>query len=305
MAQEPSQESVWESLAGRVVVGCDGSAQSADAAGWAAQRAVARGQGLTVLVATGRPDDAELGVLLTDGRTDKLAEVRKRRVKALTDDLRERNPGLDVTVVAVADRSAQALVAASPHADPLVIGTRGLGRLSGHLLGAVADQVVTHGTGTIVVVPTRVWHVPGQQEDDIVVGYDYSPASHAAMDCAFAEAKASGLQVRVVHALELGELWDLKPLDILGPADPLVEHMARLEAAIAPWRQAHPEVTMVPVVRQGASASALLADESADASLLVVGHRGLGGFKGLLLGSTVRRLLHHARCPVAVVRAQR
>ncbi|MFG1955600.1 universal stress protein [Micromonospora sp. NPDC048830] len=53
----------------------------------------------------------------------------------------------------------------------------------------------------------------------------------------------------------------------------------------------------------GPPAAALL-DAASDAQLLVVGARGRGGFTGLLLGSTSHAVLHHAPCPIAVVRAQ-
>lgn len=291
-----------DQLTGAIVVGCDGSTQSADAARWAVDRALDRGKSLVLLVASGRKGDIEPGLLLAEGLTEQVAQAQAARVEAMAAELRERNPGVEISIVTVPERAAQALVDASAYADPLVIGTRGLGRISGHMLGAVADQAVTHGRGTIVVVPTSVWHVPGQQRGEIVVGYDASPEANAAMDWAFAEAAEERLGVRVVQALELGELWNLRPIDVLGPYDPVTHHQARLEHAVTPWRERHPQVEVRCLVRQGATASVLLSDESVDASLLVVGNRGLGGFVGLMLGSTTRRLLHDARCPVAVVR---
>lgn len=291
-----------EQLTGAIVVGCDGSTQSADAARWAVDRALDRGKSLVLLVASGRRGDIEPGLLLAKGVTEQVEQAQSARVDAMAAELRERNSGVELRIVTVQERAAQALVDASAYADPLVIGTRGLGRISAHMLGAVADQVVTHGRGTIVVVPTSVWHVPGQQRGEIVVGYDYSSEADRAMDWAFAEATHERLPVRVVQALELGELWNLRPIDVLGPHDPLVHHQSQLERAVTPWRERYPEVEFRCLVRQGATASVLLADESVDASLLVVGNRGLGGFVGLMLGSTARRLLHGARCPVAVVR---
>ena len=66
-------------------------------------------------------------------------------------------------------------------------------------------------------------------------------------------------------------------------------------------RAKYPEVHVVREVVRDSAAKALLR-HSEHAQLVVVGSRGRGGFRGLVLGSTSQHLLHHATCPVAVVR---
>ena len=63
-------------------------------------------------------------------------------------------------------------------------------------------------------------------------------------------------------------------------------------------------VTVIPVLEEGQPADVLCA-EAENADLLVVGSRGLGGFRGLLLGSVSQQVSHHAPCPVVVVPASK
>ena len=74
-----------------------------------------------------------------------------------------------------------------------------------------------------------------------------------------------------------------------------------LREAVERVRSAHPSAEVETTVVEGPPARVLV-DMSADADLLVVGSRGLGGFSGLLLGSVSQQCVHHAHCPVTVVR---
>ncbi len=62
----------------------------------------------------------------------------------------------------------------------------------------------------------------------------------------------------------------------------------------------HPEVTVLRQITVGGPLSGLLA-AAHDAQMVVVGARGLGGVRGMRLGSTARGVLHHAPCPVGIV----
>ena len=135
----------------------------------------------------------------------------------------------------------------------------------------------------------------------IVVGVDGSDSAQAALRFALGEARLRGTTVRAVAA------WHLATGEYGGAFDPaLVGDLDRdareaLERALAAAEEDAAGVEVESVVREGAPARVLV-EEADAADLLVVGSRGLGGFRGLLLGSVSQQCTHHAPCPVVIVR---
>ena len=136
----------------------------------------------------------------------------------------------------------------------------------------------------------------------IVVGIDGSPSSRQALRLAVQEAAFRGDVVRAVTA------WHVPVMTYADGFAPIVdpslfEDNAKrlLEAELAAFGAAPEGVTIEGTTQEGSAAQVLL-DEAEGADLLVVGSRGLGGFRGLLLGSVSHHCVHHATCPVLVAR---
>ncbi|MFE8991414.1 universal stress protein [Streptomyces collinus] len=285
-----------------VVVGVDGSASSLDAVGAASHEAAIRGAELRLVHAFGRSSShlpaggppwnpAGSGVReLLDG-TLAAAERRARAVAPQVGISRDVTVGEPLVVLEIASRTASLVV----------VGSRGLGAFSSLLLGSTSGHLAAHGRCPVLVVRGRQ-----NRSGPVLLAVDDSPASEEAVRFAFTEASLRGADLAALHVCRTGsaDVYD-------GPADPpfvtydethLREHAERvLDAALAGPRASHPDV---PVVRKPVAGRVrhTLIDASADAQLLVVGARGRGGFRGLLLGSVSQAVLHHAQCPVAVVR---
>ena len=140
---------------------------------------------------------------------------------------------------------------------------------------------------------------PGKEQ--IVVGIDGSPHSHAALSWAVDEARLRGRSLRIVYVFPA-------MISIVGTAAhdyyPRVEKEARetFEKALS----SAPSFDGLDVERDiipGNPAEQLVA-ASHGANLLVVGSRGLGTFRGMLLGSVSMHCAQQAHCPVVVVRTE-
>lgn len=133
----------------------------------------------------------------------------------------------------------------------------------------------------------------------IVVGVDGSEHAVRALRWAVEDARRRGSGLAVVHAVPI-------PLNLADPIliPPPPEHDLRLaglaviDEVLDDVELDDLEVERVSVIGQAAS---VLCDAGRGAELLVLGSRGLGGFKGLLVGSVTHQVVAHAPCPVVVV----
>ncbi|MEU9607251.1 universal stress protein [Streptomyces sp. NPDC048057] len=139
----------------------------------------------------------------------------------------------------------------------------------------------------------------------VVVGVDGSESSLTAVEVAAREARLRGVGLRVVHAFIWPKMHvNLEPSPV-GPREGGLRNLAEryLRDAVERARQSEPDVEVTQDLVTGESLTVLEA-LSREASLVVVGSRGMGGFVGLLVGSTAVHLAAHGRCPVLVVRGE-
>ena len=135
----------------------------------------------------------------------------------------------------------------------------------------------------------------------VIVGVDGSPQSVLALRWACRRAENCGDLVRAICAWSLaasGEDWTLPPGS---KAEGQRRAERVLQDAVEAIRHDQPTADVETNVVEGPAARVLV-EMSADADMLVVGSRGQGGFSGLLLGSVSQQCVHHAHCPVTVMR---
>ncbi|MBQ0988323.1 universal stress protein [Streptomyces sp. F63] len=278
-----------------VVAGVDGSPQSMTAAEWAAREAGLRGRPLRILCAReALPREAEAA--LGPQEEYRWAEERLLRLERR---VRERHPDLPVDVRREPDSPVQSLL--DQDAELLVLGSRGLTGMVGHLMGSVSLAVVGRSERPVVLV--RAGYDPGAPEHGVVaVGFDYHHEAEEPVRFAYEAAAARGARVRAVHVWDAQRAYgwatipqDMEVLDAYeGPA------RRYLADAVAPWRERYPEVETVEEVVRGNAGPGLIA-AGAGTDLLVAGHRVRGKGRASPLGHVTHAVLHHAPCPVAVV----
>jgi nucleotide-binding universal stress UspA family protein len=286
-----------------VVVGVDGSFVALYAVRWAARRAVRTGAPLRIVHAYELPFGVLPGVAEEEPVLNALRSQGRSWLASARDTAKEAGP-LDVETELAAMATSPGLAHESADASVLVLGNRGRDPLTGALVGSTSLALAAQVHCPLVLV--RANGADGNpRTGPIVVGVDGTEVSEAAVAFAFAEASAHDVALVAVHA------WALSVFETaFAGADAsldLARHRELAEEALAErlagWQEKYPEVHVERELvheRPGVG----LRRRAETARLVVVGRRGDSGFPGLALGSTSQYLLHHAPCPVAVVRTE-
>jgi nucleotide-binding universal stress UspA family protein len=290
-----------------IVVGVDGSAESDGALNWALGEARLRQlplRAVWVWHPTGSPEETEKLAALNS-----VADLRSRLGEDLTSHVERVLDGAGPADGSVVSRvlyghPADQLIREAGDDALLVVGSRGRGGIKAALLGSVSHSCAQYARSAVAVV--RGDRRPDTNAGRVVVGVDGSADSVAALRLARDAAALRKAQLVVVHA------WTLPYRDLTAPAWAITpEEMGEAEAQARvrlaeSLRQGDvdPRRTGAEAVLVKAFPGPALLGAAEGADLLVVGTRGNGGWKGLLLGSVSMQCLTHSSCPVVVARDQ-
>ena len=194
-------------------------------------------------------------------------------------------PHVRVTHEVLMGSPVAVLESGSREASLIVVGSRPPGRSGSLRAGSVAGQLAAHGRSPVLVVRGRP-----DPSGAVVLAGGRTQEARAAAEFAFAEASARGADLVV---LDRTTAWNSRSRN-------------GFAGALSVLSEKYPDVTThrVRVPVRGGLCRALV-EASTRAQLVVVGSRNRDRLAGALLGPVSRAALHHADCPVAVIRAEK
>ena len=288
-----------------VVVGVDGSDTALGGVRWAAAFAAGHALPLTLLHVNTKPVWHFSRGSVPDELTGEPVgqESGDRALAAAHDLVQSAHPDLEVRPSAVRGSIATILAEASQSARLLVIGAGADGHraVGGHTVR------IAHRTHCPLVVWRPAVAKRTGKPLPVVVGVDESDQSKRALAEAFDVAATLRAPLTVVHMWEIDAAVGMGDLGGQGLMDwPLLQVLEsqqrqQMDEIVEPftrqYRNAH-----VTKVFQDISPAKGLTELSREAQLLVVGSHGRGRIADAVLGSVSQNLIHHAECPVLVVR---
>jgi len=280
----------------RVLLATDGSSHAMHAAQWLAASGATKDASILILSVVTLPGGLRLPAPVADSVRDDARSVAEQTRAAL---------GSTATVrIAEGDaRDAIIRVAEEWKADVVVVGSRGLGRAEGFLLGTVSLAVVRHCPRPVLVVKEGAPVLRSA-----VVAVDGSQDALNAVRLFAGWPTLASLTVHLVGVVEPVPLPRTAPAIIRAQLQASVtaaeaERRAALERALGAARPLLSAAKTTETLTSGDPAAELLRIANANAAdLIVLGARGLGAVQRLVLGSVSEAVLHDARCAVLVAK---
>lgn len=269
---------------------------------WALQEARLRKLPLSVVSAWWpRSERDRIEQVETLTSVEQLRSGIREQLVATVDAVAQRSRVTDVVVEpqVVYGHPAQKLVDASGSDGLLTIGSRGRGGVKGALIGSVSQNCAQYARSSVCVVRDRpLTNRPGR----VVVGIDGSQASLAALRFAAETAALRGSLLHAVHTwiapYQATSVWSppLPAIDV-SREEAVATLRDSLSAALGDGHGLQVEHSVIE-----GPAGPTLVQAADDADLLVVGSRGRGGWKALLLGSVSTHCVVNAPGPVVIAR---
>ena len=283
----------------KIIVGVDESERAKDAVALAVR--LARGSDAELVLVCVYPYDDTPGRGAYTGYREFLREDALTALERAADTLPEARGLQRRAVPDISPARAIQEIATRERASLIVIASSRRGGVGRVLAGTTAERLLHGAPCPVVVAPAGYAMTPGGPIATIAVGYDGSPESEAALTGAVTLARSLGARLRVIEVLDV--MWVGTPALMSGPGyvmqpDDLEErarrHVAEKVAGLPGDVAAQPQVLT-------GQPEPLLAEQSEHADLFVVGSRGYGPHRAVLLGSVSGRLVRDAACPVLVV----
>ncbi|MFI8281424.1 universal stress protein [Streptomyces sp. NPDC085929] len=281
---------------GPVVVATDGSEGAARAVRWAAGEAASRSQPLTIVHAGDLGADVDS---IDSAAVQRIRDTGRRLLDDAAARVSEQFPDLSVTTTLSESEVTGSVLDATPADGTIVVGPPGRGRFAELLLGSVGLTVAGRAQGPVIVVRGSTEAAPRPRR--VVLAAVRDDLDLDVLHFAAKTAQNRKASLRVLKAwLFLQSVGSVAPMldDLSGIAKTEAVATSCFAESI---RTEFPDLMVTEDTVRATSVAGALVEESLHADLLVIGARRRALALGSPLGRVTDAILHHSRCPVAIV----
>ena len=281
-----------------VIVGVDGSERSTDALALADLIGPALGR--PVVIAHVHPY-GQLSSVFSDAEYDTIV---REVAESTFDQVREHLPSVpERRMELIADKSPAAglqALAERQEAAMVVIGSSHRSRIGRILVGGTGERLLSGAPVPVAIAPAG-YAASEKRIDRVGCGFDGSPESHRALAWSSDLARTAAAHIQVLSVFEPTLPATLAVGGGLAIAQVNDALRAQLKQELEQATSTLPSDTEVDASLVEGDAAEALAEASADLDLLVVGSRGYGPLRAVLLGSVSTALVRSAQSPLVVV----